>query len=151
MKLCDYLTEDTVVADVTAAGKNDAIAELAGTLRRSPAVRDVEEFLGAVFAREMESSTGIGDGIAVPHARTDSVGDFVAAVGRVPYGVDFQAVDGKPVTLIILMGIPTRMVKPYLKMLAHLSLLVKQPEFAEAVRHAEDGAGLLGAFETFEQ
>lgn len=150
MKLCDYLTEDTIALDVCSEEKNEAIAELGERLKSSPAVADHEEFLGAVFSREMEGTTGIGGAIAIPHARTDSVTDFVAAAGRCKKGIDFQAIDGKPVKLVILMGIPTEKVKSYLKLLAHLSLLVKQKDFIREMMKAPDAASMLETLARYE-
>ncbi|MBS3734711.1 MAG: PTS sugar transporter subunit IIA [Phycisphaerae bacterium] len=151
MRLYEFLTDETILPALQVETKEAAIAEVAETLRGHASVRDFDEFLGAVFAREMDSTTGVGHGVAIPHARTDSVDDFVAAVGRVPDGVDFQAVDGQNVRLIILMGIPTRKVKSYLKLLAHLSLLIKQGDFTEAVAEAPDPAAVRSVFEAFEQ
>jgi PTS system fructose-specific IIC component len=151
MKLCDYLSEQTVLPELKAGEKNQAIAELGEVLKSSDAVRDHEEFLGAVFSREMEGTTGIGGAVAIPHARTDSVTDFVAAAGRSPEGIDFQAVDGKPVHLVILMGIPTAKVKSYLKLLAHLSLLVKQKDFTQRLLEAQTAGDMLETFRSFEE
>ena len=151
MKLCDYLTAKTICLDLKSRQKNEAVAELVELLGDNPAVRDRQEFLGAVFAREIENTTGIGDGVAIPHARTDSVADFVAAVGCSKAGVEFNSVDGKPAKLVILMGIPKRMVREYLKLLAHLSLLLKQKDFVRSVLAAPDAAGILAAFASHEE
>jgi fructose-specific phosphotransferase system IIA component len=136
--------------DMQATEANEAIAALAETLNTHPAVADPEVFLGAVFAREMEASTGIGQGVAIPHARTPSVSDFVAAVGISRKGIEFQAADEKPVELVILMGIPETMVKEYLKLLAHLSLLLKQKDFIKSVLAAESPAEVVEAFASHE-
>ena len=150
MKLHDYLTEDTVLLDLKSREKNELIAEIAMSLRPDPGVEDYEEFLGSVFAREMGSTTGIGDGVAIPHARTDSVRHFVAAMGVLPEGVDFTAVDGKPVRLVILMGIPTPEVKAYLRLLAHLSLLLKQRDFMKRVLDARSPREVLDVLVDYE-
>jgi len=143
LKLCEHLNEDRILLNLQAAEKDGAIVETAGLLRAHPDMADFEEFLRAVRAREEEGTTGIGDGVAVPHARTDSVRGFVAALARAPRGLDFAAVDGKPVKLVILMGIPTPRVKAYLRLLAHLSLLLKQPEFVQRVLEAETARDLI--------
>lgn len=136
MKLRESLDEGSILIGLKSQEKNELIAELAEPLRRHEAAGDFYELLGAIYAREMESSTGIGAGVAIPHARTDSVSRFVVALGVAPKGVDFQAVDGMPVRLVILMGIPTAKVKAYLRLLAHLSLLLKQPRFLEQIIEA---------------
>lgn len=146
MKLYKYLSSRTVYLDLKSREKHGAIAELAGLLKDHPAVEDFEEFLGAIFAREMSSTTGVGDEVAIPHARTDSVREFVAAVGVSKAGVDFGSVDGKPVKLLILMGIPTARVTPYLRLLAHLSLLLKQGTFVKCLLEAPDVETVLKSF-----
>jgi PTS system fructose-specific IIC component len=145
MRLHDYLKPESLRLGLEAREKNEAIAELAETLRGHPDVADYEEFLGAVYAREMSGTTGIGDCIAIPHARTDSVRRFVAALGVSAEGVEFQAADGKPVSLMILMGIPTAEVKAYLRLLARLSLLLKQPQFVERVVTARSPEDVIDA------
>lgn len=151
MKLCHHLSEQAICPQLEATERNKAIAELGELLNGCEAVRDHEEFVGAVFSREMEGTTGIGDGVAIPHARTDSVTEFVAVLGRSSSGVDFQAVDGKPVHLVVLMGVPTKQIKAYLKLLAHLSLLVKQKDFTRKMLDAPDAAGMLETLRSFEQ
>ena len=143
MKLYEALSEETIALEVGAREKTEVIAEVAGLLRPGPVVSDFDEFLGAVYAREMESTTGIGQGVAIPHARTDSVTDFVAAMGVCPSGVDFQAIDSKPVKLVVLMGIPTAKVKAYLRMLAHISLLFKQPDTLKRIVKARSPREVL--------
>ncbi len=133
MKLYEHLKEEFVCIDLKSREKRGLITELAELLRNHPAMVDFDEFLKAVFSRESDSTTGIGGGVAIPHARTDSVRDLVGAVGVSRYGVDFQSVDGEPVNLVILMGIPAHKVNAYLKLLAHLSLLLKQGDFVEQV------------------
>lgn len=151
MKLCDHLSERTIATELEATEKNQAIAELGELLKGCDVVRDHEQFVGAVFSREMEGTTGIGEGVAIPHARTDSVTEFVTALGRSPDGIDFQAVDGKPVHLVIMMGVPTKKVKDYLKLLAHLSLLVKQKDFTRRMLDAPDAAAMLETLQSYEQ
>ncbi|MFW6065842.1 MAG: PTS sugar transporter subunit IIA [Planctomycetota bacterium] len=151
MNLCDHLSERTIATELEATEKNQAIAELGEFLKGCEIVRDHEQFVGAMFSREMEGTTGIGEGVAIPHARTDSVTEFVAALGRSSGGIDFQAVDGKPVHLIVMMGVPTKKVKDYLKLLAHLSLLVKQKDFTRRMLDAPDAAAMLETLRSFEQ
>lgn len=137
MKLHESLDEGSILIGLTSREKNELIAKVAEPLRTHEAVHDFDEFLGAVYAREMESSTGIGDGVAIPHARTDSVSGFVVSLGVIPDGADFQSVDSKPVRLVILMGIPKSKVKAYLRLLAHMSLLLKQPGFMDRIVKAQ--------------
>ena len=151
MKLHKYLTEKAICLDLNGRKKDEAITELAELLADHPNVKDSKGFIRAVFAREKDSTTGIGHGIAIPHARTDCVGDFVAAVGLSKSGIDFNAIDGNPVKLVILMGIPAHKVNAYLKLLAHLSLLLRQDGFEEALLSAPDAKAVVEAFAKYEE
>ncbi len=151
MKLSDYLSQQTILPELQAGEKNKAIAEIGELLSPVDAMGDYDVFLGAVFSREMEGSTGIGGEVAIPHARTDSVRDLVAGMGRSSGGIDFQAVDGRPVRLVILMGIPTAKVKAYLKLLAHISVLIKQKDFTQRLLEAPDAGAMLEIVRSFEQ
>ena len=151
MKLYQYLSEDSIRVRLQSGQKEQAIAELAGLLKDHPAMEDFQKFLSGVLEREKESTTGIGGGVAVPHARTDSVKDFVAAIGLAPEGIDFQAVDGQPVKLIVLMGVPSHKINGYLKLLAHLSLLFKQHDFVHDLLEASDPAAVIETFKRYEE
>jgi len=150
MKLYDCLSEETILVDVKGSEKDEAIAEVAEQLRNHPAVVDFHAFLDAVNVREMEGTTAVGGGVAIPHARSDSVKSFVVAMGICREGVDFGAADGKPVRIMILMGIPVAQVKAYLRLLAHLSLLLKQPEFIARVLMAKSAQEVLDALSAHE-
>jgi len=150
MKLHDTLSEATVLLNLESRPKDEAIAAVAEPLRSVAAVTDADEFLKAVCAREATTTTGIGGGVAIPHARSDGVSDFVAALGVFPDGVDFQDIDDKPVKLVILMGIPASQVKGYLRMLAHLSLLLKQPGFLDRLYHARSSREALDVLAEYE-
>jgi len=151
MKMHPHLSPDAIILDLAAGDKAGAIAEVSERLRHHPAMGDFEQFVGAVLSREAESSTGIGNGIAIPHARTDRVRDFVVAVGRSAEGVPFEAIDDRPVNLVIMMGIPTAQVKSYLQLLGHLSLLLKQRAFVDALLSAPDPAAVIKVFEDHEE
>lgn len=150
MKLLDYLKNETICVNLKSHKKDEVISELAESLRNHSAMGDFDEFLRAVSAREMDSTTGIGDGVGIPHARTDSVNDFVAAVG-ISSGIDFKAIDGKPVKLVILMGVPAHRIKSYLQLLAHLSVLLKQQGFIKRLTEAPDAETVMKTFAEYEE
>ncbi len=150
MKLSDHLEERFVTLELKSRDKDQAIRELAETLRESADMSDFETYVRDVFEREKQASTGIGRGAAIPHARTDAVKDFVVAVGRAPEGIDFGSIDGKPVRVIILMGTPKAKVKTYLKLLAHLSHLIKTNGFLDGLISAADAAAVVGLFQSHE-
>jgi fructose-specific phosphotransferase system IIA component len=100
-------------------------------------VKNGEEFLQALAKRENLESTGIGNGIAIPHARTDSVKDLLLAFARSPEGVDFSSIDGKPSYLIFLIASPEEKKSEYIMALAKLSRLLRK----HVVRNQLKGAG----------
>ncbi len=122
--LRDHLGPDHVI-DLQARTKEEALIEMVDTVSDSEAVVDKQALLEAVKAREKILSTGIGLGIAIPHARIDAVKHFVVAVGRHPSGIDFESIDQKPVQIVVLIAGPKDTQKPYLELLAQLSKRLK--------------------------
>ena len=109
------------VRDLVAKTKDAALEEMVGLVCTSDAVTDRVALLSAVRERERVLSTGIGLGIAIPHAKIPGVSRFVVAVGRQPTGIDFDAIDGRPVTLVVLIAGPQDAQDRYLRLLARLS------------------------------
>lgn len=122
--LRDHLAPSQVI-DLTACSKGDALVEMVDAVSTTDAVADRDALLDAVRAREKILSTGIGLGIAIPHARIDSVNRFVVAVGRHPGGLAFESIDQKPVHIVVLIAGPKDTQKPYLELLAQLSKRLK--------------------------
>jgi len=125
------------VHDITALTKNDALVELWKLVADTPQVTYPDRFLAAVMEREKVMSTGIGTGIAIPHAKTTAVSDFVIAVGRSRNGLDFESLDGQPVNIIVLMGSPERKRTEFLKIIAKIGEVFTQPGFKERFIGAE--------------
>jgi PTS system nitrogen regulatory IIA component len=107
---------------------------------------DFDLFLEDVFERERLGTTGIGDGIAIPHARTDAVDQLVIALGRSARGVEFESLDGKKVKLLFLMGTPKGSVSHYLKILAQLTRLLKEGTFRDKLLEARDKEIVVSLF-----
>jgi fructose-specific phosphotransferase system IIA component len=144
------LSEKYILLDLKSQTKDQAIREVAESLRGDPSLADFDRFLKDVFKREKDASTGIGKGIAIPHARTNTVKDFIVAIGRKSPGIDFASVDGTPVEILILMGAPLAQVHSYLKLLARLSHILKRPGFIEGIKKATDQKAVIEIFRTFE-
>jgi mannitol/fructose-specific phosphotransferase system IIA component (Ntr-type) len=147
--LAPYLAVNRVL-DLVATTRMEAVRELCAALARAPEVGDADGLLRAVLEREEVMSTGIGLGIAVPHAKIASVRDFVLAVGRSRAGIDFASLDGRPAHLVFHIAGPEDRQARYLQILASVTLRLKD----EATRRALlDAAGprevlaLLGAGE----
>jgi len=152
MRIADFLKEDRVLLKLEACNKEEAIKEVAGLLRSSKEVTDFDLFLKDVFSRESLNTTGIGEYIAIPHARTDAVKDFVIAFGRSLEGIEFDSLDKKPAKFIFLMGTPQEKgLNSYLKILAHLTRLLKRESFREALLKASSPKEVIEEFRKVEK
>jgi PTS system fructose-specific IIC component len=151
MKFCDHLREDRTNIHMKARTKDEAIKELAELLRNADEVTDFDGFVRDVFERESEASTGIGNGAAAPHARTDTVSSFVIAVGRSEEGIDFDSIDGQPVHVFFLMGTPKNPLGNYLKMLAHLVRLLRERDFVDNLVKVRSTSEVISYFRDAEK
>jgi PTS system nitrogen regulatory IIA component len=115
-------------ADLRATTKREALVEICRVLAGCAQVADPAAFERAVFEREEVMSTGIGLGIAVPHAKIGSVREFVIALGRSKAGIDFQSLDGRPVHLVVLIAGPEDRQGKYLQLLAGVTLRLKEED-----------------------
>lgn len=127
IELKDHLNPKHVV-ELKARTKDGVLDEMVRAVSTSPNVTDEAALLQAVREREALLSTGIGLGIAIPHARIGSVEKFVVGVGRCAQGVEFGSIDGKPVTIVVLIAGPQDAQKPYLELLAQISKRLKLHE-----------------------
>ncbi len=127
MKLSSFTDARYIDLAVPAGTKEEIISSMVGLLRRSPHVADVEALRIDVLAREELVTTGVGYGVAFPHAKSAAVKEVVFAFGRTTEDVDFGALDGRPVRLIFLIGAPKRLEpsRVYLNLMARLSFLMK--------------------------
>ena len=126
-KISEILTIDRI-KNLTAVEKDDALAEVCKMAVRAPEVIVPKALLKAIKARESIMSTGIGMGIAIPHAKISSVTDFVMAVGMSQNGVDFQALDDLPVHIIILIVASNTQGGDFLKILGKIGAFFNIPE-----------------------
>ena len=131
------------VGDLRGATKDAVLAEMVELVRSSDAVEDPSSLLAAVRERERVLSTGIGLGIAIPHAKIPGVSRFVVAVGRHKAGIDFDAIDGKPVHLVVLIAGPQDAQDRYLRLLARLSQRLKQEDIRKQILTAPTPADIV--------
>lgn len=151
VKIANFLRQERITLDLRASHKEEAIKETAALLGSAAEISDFDLFLKDVFERETLNTTGIGNGIAIPHARTNSVKEFVIAVGRSASGIDFAALDNKPVKLIFLVGTPKEKgLNSYLKILAHLSRLLRKDDFKKGLLHASSPEEIIEQFRKVE-
>ncbi len=136
MKITDFLKEDCVLIPVKNRDKKGAVSELLDLLKERKYIKDSQDILDSVMEREKLGSTGIGQGIAVPHTKTDQIENLVGAVGISNDGISFDALDGEPVYIIFLILAPTKSIGLHLKALAKIARLLKDKTFRNALRKA---------------
>ena len=151
MTLLDILSADSTLVDLKGEAKVDIIAELVDTLAVGDAISDRDKVLQAVLEREKIMSTGIGDGIAIPHGKSDAVEKLVAALGTQRRGVDFEALDGEPAYVFFLLVSPANVSGPHIKALARISRLLKNDDFKKKLIAAETAAEIIEIIETEER
>lgn len=142
MKIIDLLNPAAVAADLKASGKNDVLAELTDAIVKVDEKLDREEVIKVLLERERLGSTGIGDGVAIPHGKLKHSKDLLISFGRSRGGVDFDSMDGKPAHLFFLLVAPEESVGVHLKTLARISKLLKNPNVRRQLLEAADGKEL---------
>ena len=138
MKIMDFLNEKAVCANLKAQDKQGVIRELIDLLYKTGAIKDKEELYSTLLSRESLGSTGIGQGIGIPHGKSDKVKQLVAAFGLSRKGVNFDSLDGEPVYIFFLLVAPEESAGPHLKALARISRLLKDKYFRDLLRGAKD-------------
>lgn len=136
MRLTDILKPENIKLPLAATDKQTAIEELIGLLESTGEIHDPARVRQAVLEREATRTTGIGDGLAIPHGKTDGVSHLVMAVGRTSTPIDFQAIDGKPVSLIWLLSSPPDKTGPHITALARISKIMADPATRKKLLHA---------------
>ena len=139
MKISDVLDKRAIKIGLKSTTKEDALKELVDILAEVENIGDPKNILKALVERENLGSTGIGQGIAIPHGKTDKVSRLVAVMGTSKHGVDFDALDGEPVYIFFLLVAPKETAGPHLKALAQISRLLRDSYFCELLRKCETG------------
>jgi len=137
MQITAFLKRGCIIQELHAATREAALAELAAVLISPGGTDDQEEMVKVLMARERLGSTGIGDGIAIPHGKIRGLDDLMIAIGRSSKGVDFNAMDGKPVHLFFLLMAPENSSGQHLKVLARISRLLKDNVLRKTLMEAE--------------
>ena len=142
MKLADYLDKDLIISDISARTKSEVLAELVSPLSAKFPNLDRAHVTRVLMDREMLGTTGIGDGIAIPHGKLDSIDQVLVIVGRSHDGVDFASLDHKPARIFFTVLAPSSVVGLHLKLLATVSRLLKDDAFRQAFVSATGRDGL---------
>ena len=133
MRITDLLKPESILLNATPTDKADAIYTLGDLMDKSGNLSDKAEYLKAVFAREEAGSTGLGDGIATPHAKSNGVKEAGLAAMVVPSGVDFDALDGQPSRLFFMIAAPEGAADTHVEVLSKLATMVIDPDFKNAL------------------
>ena len=144
ISLDQIIPADRIVL-LQATSKADAIRELGGVVAATPQVEDGEALVQAVLEREKIMSTGIGLGIAIPHAKISAVNDFVVAFGKSDAGIEFHSLDGKPVNFVVLIAGPQDQQERYLQLLARITLKLKDAGVRRSLGEANTREEILAA------
>ena len=136
MRIRDLLAAESIELNGSAAGKQDVLNKMVDLMAKSGKIRDVETYRKGVFAREEEGTTGIGEGIAIPHAKTAAVKAPGLAAMVIKDGVDFDSLDDEPVNLLFLIAAPNTEDNIHLDVLSKLSMLLMDENFVEKLKNA---------------
>ncbi len=145
MKIVEFLNDKAVCASLKATDKNGAIRELIEILAKAEGIRNKDEIVKTLLARESLGSTGIGLGIGIPHGKSNVVKKLVAAFGVSKKGIDFDALDGEPVYIFFLLVAPEDSAGPHLKALARISRLLKDKYFRDFLKQLNDEKSIYKA------
>jgi PTS system nitrogen regulatory IIA component len=147
MKIMDILVKDAVILDVESADKPAVLERLARAVAGAEAGVEAERLLQVLVERENLQSTGIGDGVAIPHGKLPGLQRLLAGFARSRRGVDFESIDGQPTHLFFLLVVPEHSGGMHLKALARISRFFRDAGFRKALLEAETREDVLGAIE----
>ncbi|MCE9583201.1 MAG: PTS sugar transporter subunit IIA [Planctomycetes bacterium] len=153
MKLTDLVSRESVVGDILSTDKKGALRELVEALRvaRKPAGFKTTEVLGALMKREKMGTTGMGGGVALPHAKVEKISALYGALGRSKAGVDFGAVDGEKVHLIFMLVSPPVEADEHLAVLKRVSAGIRLPNMSKFLRAAKDSKAIWDLLREMDQ
>ncbi len=145
MKLRDILGEELIKIPLESTEKRKIIEEMVDILYKAGKISNRDEVLKAVLEREAVMSTGVGDGVAIPHGKANGVKDIVAALGVTREPVDFESIDEKPVRLVWLLVGPPDRTGPHLKALSRISRLMHKPDFRDQLIQSKNAHDAMEA------
>lgn len=151
MKLSEYADARLVVTDVASGEVGEILGQLVAPLVTGGFVDDTTDVLAALVSREEVLSTGIGLGIAVPHAISGSLTEPHLVIGLSEHGVDFKSIDGEPVNVFFVLLSPRESAGHHIRMLARIARLARHPEFVDALRTTRDPAVAVAHIERYER
>lgn len=147
MRITDLIKESTIAMDLSATTKDGVIDELVDTLYNAGVLNDKQVYKEAIHAREAQSTTGVGEGVAIPHAKTDAVAKPAIGFGKSIEGVDYESLDGQPATLFFMIAAPAGGAQTHLDALAKLSGILMNEEVRAQLLHAKTAEEVLEIIE----
>lgn len=147
MKIMDILAKDALVLNLGVQTKREVLAEMAAALAKVEPQIEAESLLEVLLEREALQSTGIGEGVAIPHGKLTGLDRLVATFARSPQGVEFDSIDGQPTHHFFLLVVPEHSGGQYLKALARISRFFRDAAFRESLASAETNEDVLRAIE----
>ena len=151
MKIQDVLNKNVMLFDLQATDKEDVINEMVQSLVDNGVVTDFETFKAGIMNREAQTSTGLGDGIAMPHSKNEAVKEATVLFAKSNKGVDYASLDGQPTDLFFMIAAPEGANDTHLAALAELSKYLMKPGFADKLRQASTPEQVIAAFDAEEQ
>jgi fructose-specific phosphotransferase system IIA component len=146
MKISDILSTDVIAVNMDGADKEDAIKKIIDLAAKSGKILDLDKVSQTIFEREKLVSTGVGKGFAIPHGKTDSISDVVAAFAITKEPIDFDSIDGEPVRFIFLLIGKENLLNTHIKLLSRISRLMNKDEFRERLLEADSPEEVLKIF-----
>lgn len=146
MKLKNVLNENVVKINLESTTKDDVIKELLGILKDNNLIQDVDLAYKDVMERESKMSTGIQNGVAIPHAKTTAVQKLTACIGVKKDGLDFNSLDGELSNIFIMTLSPSNHIGPHVQFLAEISRVIKAEEARNAILNSNDEKSILSVF-----
>ena len=141
------LEEDLINPHLQSNGKTEVLEEMSSILVDSNFIKDKKELLNKLLERESIETTGIGHGVAIPHARTESVDGLAMCFGLSEKGIEFNSLDNKPVHIIFLIASNEENKNNYIQLLARISRICRKQSFREKIMEAETADDVLSIFE----
>ncbi|QEN03998.1 PTS sugar transporter subunit IIA [Thiospirochaeta perfilievii] len=146
MALVDLLNKKVIKVPLKSKNKSDVLLELTTILAKAGKFKDIKSVVKALVERENIGSTGLGSGIAIPHAKTELVDELTVAVGISPKGIEFNAIDGELSTIFFLILAPPDQSVQHVKTLSEIANIVKDYSFCESLLEAKKPNTVLDIF-----
>ena len=151
MKVSQLLKENFILKEFKTEKKEDIISELIDLFKDDSRVNNINDVRTCVLEREKIMSTGVGKGFAIPHGKTNSINEIIAAFGKSERPIDYDALDGEPVHLVFLLVGKDALVGKHIKLLSRISRMMNSDEFREKLVKAIDEKEILEIFQEEEQ